>query len=99
MLDIATINDLAFKAASAALHGQAGVARVETEPTADSDGKDALNVTVVIARGGIDGINGDGALGTIVGIQDALMAASEDRFPIIWFVTEEELEADGNPDC
>jgi len=66
---------------------------------ADSDGQDALRVTIVLKRGGIDNVTGDGALNTIVGVGQALSAAREDRFPIIDFVTEEELEADADLEC
>ena len=99
MLELTEINDLAYKAASAALHGQVGVLRVISEPMADSDGQDALRVTIVLKRGGIDNVTGDGALNTIVGVGQALSAAREDRFPIIDFVTEEELEADADLEC
>jgi hypothetical protein len=81
------------KAASAILKRQAGPRRVFSEPIADSDGRDALYVTIVLRRGSADKITGDMALDTLVEIEQALRAAGENRFPIIEYATEEELEA------
>ena len=62
----------------------------------DSDGDEVLHITIVLKRGSSDKISGDKALDTLVGIDRALREASEDRFPILDFVTEEELESVGD---
>ena len=41
-------------------------------------------------------VNGDAALDTIVMIQRELQKFGEERFPIIEFVTEDELASDGD---
>jgi hypothetical protein len=93
MLELAKVNDVVKKAASAVLKRRAGVQRVFSEPTSDSQGHDALHITIVLKPGDADKISGDMALDTLVEIEKALRGASEDRFPIIDFATEEELES------
>jgi hypothetical protein len=93
MPELAKVNSIVKKAASAILTRQAGPRRVFSEPIADSDGQDALYVTIVLRPGGTDKITGDMVVDTAVEIQRALRAAGEDRFPIIEYATEEELAA------
>ena len=93
MLELTKVNEVVNKAASAVLRRQAGVQRVVSEPASDSQGHEALHITIVLKRGSADRISGDKALDTLVGIERALREAREDRFPIIDFVTEEELES------
>jgi hypothetical protein len=52
-----------------------------------------LHVTIVLKRGSADRISGDGAIDTLVGIEKALREVGDERFPIIDYVTEEELES------
>ena len=96
MLELAKVNAVVNKAASAVLKQRAGVQRVLSEPESDSQGHEALHITIVLKRGGADQISGDNALDTLVGVEKALREAKEDRFPIIDFVTEEELESSGD---
>ena len=96
MLDLAQVNKVVNRAASAILKQPAGVRRVESGPASDSEGHEALRITVVLKRGSADRITGDNALDMLVGIERALRQATEDRFPIIDFVTEEELESRGD---
>jgi hypothetical protein len=98
MLDLAKVNDIVKKAASATLKGSAGVQRVDSEPTSDSEGQEALHITIVLKRGSGDRISGDTALDTLVRIHRALSDANEERFPIISYVTEEELESSDDPE-
>jgi hypothetical protein len=97
MLQRVKINDVVKKAASAALKGAAKVQRVLSEPTVDSTGQEALRITIVMKRGSFDKISGDGALNTLVRVNRALRDAHEERFPIIEFATEEELEVNADP--
>jgi hypothetical protein len=96
MLELVKVNDVVNRAATATLKRQAGVQRVFSEPASDSEGIDALRITIVLTRGSADKISGDKALNTLVGIERALREAGEDRFPIIGYVTEEELESSGD---
>ena len=96
MLKLDEVNDVVRKAASAILTRRAALLRrVFSEATSDSQGDDALHITIVLKPGGADKISGDMALDTLVEIERALLEASEDRLPIIDFATEEELEASG----
>src|SRR5438128_1488529 len=71
--------------------GSAKVVSVMSEPTIDSDGDAALKISIVLTPGSTDSISGDAVVGTLSGIQQALQAAGEDRFPIIDYATEDEL--------
>lgn len=95
MLATARINDVVKKAAFSVLKRQAGLQRVLSEPTAGSQGQDAIHITLVFKAGGGRNISGAMALDTLVEVEKALQAASEDRQPIIEFATEDELEAGG----
>ena len=92
MLDLAKVNEVVNKAAAATIKSGAGIQRVDSEPTLDSEGREALDITIVLTRGSAGNISGDSALDTLVKIEKALREAKEERFPIISFVTEEELE-------
>jgi hypothetical protein len=96
MLELAEVNELVNRAASAILKRQARVRRVDSEPASDSQGQEALHITIVLGRGSADKITGDNALDTLVSIERALREAREDRFPIVDFVTEEELASRGD---
>lgn len=93
MLELPEINNLVNKAASGVLQPQASVHRVLSKPAVDWTGDEVLHVTIVLGNEGVDGITGDMALDTLVGIERALQAAGEERFPVIDCVTEEELES------
>jgi hypothetical protein len=97
MLEPAKVDDIVKKVASTTLKRKA--VRVYSEPTADSDGHDALSITIVLERGSVDKITGEMAVNTLVGIDKALQAANDDRFPIIDYVTEEELESRDDTEC
>lgn len=98
MRELTKVSEVANKAASAILTGRAGVRSVVSEPALDSEGHDALNITIVLKRGSADKISGDKALDTLVSIERALREAKEERFPIVNFVTEEELELESSGD-
>jgi hypothetical protein len=93
MLELTKVNAIAKKAASTVLRGH--LRRVVSERAADSQGQEALHITIVLKPGGADNISGDMALDTLVEVETALRGASEYRFPIIDFATEEELESSG----
>jgi hypothetical protein len=93
MIELAKVNEVVKKAASAVLKRRAGVHRVFSEPAADSEGHEALHITIVLKPGAADKISGDMALDTLVEVDKALRGAGEDRFPIIDFATEKELQS------
>ena len=90
MLNFSQIDEIVERAASAALR-RVGVRRVFSAPTTDSDGHEALNVTIVLESGSGRHASGDEALNAIVQVGQDLQQAGEDRQPIIEFATEEEL--------
>jgi hypothetical protein len=97
MLKISQVNQVVETAAATALK-RVGVRRVVSAPTTDSDGHEALSVTVVLNSG--DGVQatGEEALDAIVRIGQDLRDAGEDRQPIIEFATEEELALSDDPE-
>jgi hypothetical protein len=98
MLDPAEINRVVSKAASAILARLVGIQRVVSEPALDSQGHEALHITIVLKKGSADKISGDKALDTLVSIEKALRNEMEERFPIIDFMTEEEEELESSGD-
>lgn len=73
---------------------QARVEAVHAEPTTDSEGKEAVRITIVLAPDTARSFTGDQALDLLVAIQQALLAGGEDRFPIVQYTTSEELALD-----
>ena len=72
MLELAQVNDVVKRAASAILKWRAGLERVFSEPTSDSQGHEAFHITIVLKPGAADKISGDMALDTLVEIDKAL---------------------------
>ena len=67
------------------------VRRVMVEPSVDSEGDAALDVTIVLDDSDPFGTE---AITILVAIRDALSAAGDERFPIIEYTTEDELALD-----
>lgn len=76
--------------------GSEHVVRVATEPAIDSEGREALRVTIVIRPGAAKQLGGDAVLDTLVNVQARLQEMGEQRFPIIEYATEEELKQDAS---
>ena len=55
------------------------VSNVITEPTIDSEGREALRITIVLEPGATARITGDATLDTLVQIQDRLLLSSGTR--------------------
>ncbi len=68
------------------------VERLKLEPTTDSQGREALKITVVIAPGATDRIAGSPVLDGLVSVQNRFREMREKRIPIIEFATEAELD-------
>ena len=100
MLQAPKIKEVVTKAVSGILsrHG-AAIHDVMAEPTLDLDGRDALSVTLVIARGTFDKVTGDDLGDIRLAISRALHKANEARFAFLTYTTEEELEDVGDPEC
>ena len=95
MLDEKRIEEIAQEVASANL-ASTNVTSVSSSPTVDSQGNDALRITIVLKPGAESRISGDAALGALVGIRDRLRRAGEERLAIVEYATKEELEAGGD---
>ncbi|WP_428483814.1 hypothetical protein [Rhodopila sp.] len=95
MLDLGDVDRLADKVATATLKG-VKLSRVYSTATTDSDGRDALNVTIVVDSKYKNTMTGDTALNAIVRIQRDLRASGEERFAIVDFTTEDELTSNGD---
>lgn len=94
MLDNAKIAKIARDVATANLRSSAAVTDVTTAPYADSEGRDALRITIVLSPIHGTDIEGEAVLDTLVQIQEQLQAAGEDRFPLIEYEAENEAVGD-----
>jgi hypothetical protein len=94
MLEPAKISEIAGEVARAKLTPHV-VREVRTEPVTDSEGDEALQVTIVIEPGAASKLNGDLVLDTLLQIQDRLQKAGEDRFAVVEYATQNELETGG----
>ena len=72
--------------------------RVMSEPAIDSEGEEALRITIVVTAEAVHTLAGDAILETLLNIQQKLRAAGEDRFPIVEWATPDELEPNGDPE-
>ena len=72
------------------------VSNIVSDSAIDSEGREALRITIVIKPGAATRIRGDAALDILVQIQDRLREAGEERFPIVEYATQEELEEGGD---
>jgi hypothetical protein len=93
--------DRIVKEAASAVYGPHAISRVWSKPVADSYGDDALSVNIVFARGQYEGTRRPGAaLEALGSITSSLRDHGEERFPILSYATEEDLEQEalGIPD-
>ena len=95
MLDEKRIRKIAQEVASSNL-ASTNISSVSSSAAIDSEGHEALRITIVIEAGSESRINGDAALDTLVGIQDRLRSEGEERFAIVEYATNEELSAGGD---
>jgi len=95
MLNQDKINQIVREVATANLAPYAS-GRVISEPTSDSTGQDALRITIVIAPDSAPKIKGDAVVDTLVQIHNRLREAGDERFQIVEYATEEELEYSGD---
>ena len=89
-----TTNKIAEDAARRSLSTRSFL-RAQIAPTTDSEGHDAIIVTLVINDLRSAPVSGDEAGDAILNVKQALQAAGENRSIIVDFATERELESDG----
>lgn len=92
MLDADKINEIIREIAEANL-GSGTVDHVLSEPAVDSQGNDALRITIVITPSAASKLVGDPLLDTLLQIQTTLSEKGEERFPIVEYATKDELAA------
>lgn len=95
MVDQNKVKQIARAAATANL-SPAAFTDVLSESTTDSTGGEAVRITIVIKPDFVAKLEGDAVLDTLVEIQDKLRAAGDDRFPIVEYATEAELQDSGD---
>jgi hypothetical protein len=77
--------------------GRNTVIRVEHEPAIDSQGRDALRITLVIAPGAVRRLRGEATLNALVRLHERLREMGEERTPIVEYATEAELTQSDGP--
>lgn len=94
LLDEKRILQIANEVATANL-SSANFTSILSSSAIDSEGHEALRITIIIKPGAETKIKGDDALNTLVQMQDRLRKAGEERFPIIEYSTKRELGESG----
>jgi hypothetical protein len=74
------------------------VRRVMTEPAATFDGEEAVRITIVLTPEAVDQLANGDPVDVLGRIWDGLHDAGDDRFPILQYATEAELEDVGDPE-
>jgi hypothetical protein len=91
MIALKKISEIADEVAAEKLDG-ANVEAVSSESALDSEGRDAVRITIILKPGTAAKLEGDAILDTLVRIQQQLRKAGEDRLAIVEYATKEELE-------
>jgi hypothetical protein len=86
MLDMETIKRFSTELAKAKFDAE-NVVRVESEPTANFHGEEALDIRIFVKRGVVERFTGEEVLDTLVQISARLRQSGDERFPIIWYAT------------
>jgi hypothetical protein len=72
------------------------VRRVTSEPATAFEGEEAVRITIVVTPDAVTQLEAGPVGDTVVTIMDRLRDAGEERFPILQYATEEELEQIGD---
>jgi hypothetical protein len=75
--------------------GNSNVERLQWEPATDSQGREALKITVVIPPDAVSKLEKDAVLDALVSLQERLNEMRDHRTPIVQYATEAELRQDG----
>lgn len=94
MLENNKVSEIVREVATANLTSKS-IQDILIEPATDSEGHEALRITIVITPGAVLKLKGDAVLDTLVDIQRRLLEAGDERFPIVEYATEDELENSG----
>ncbi len=95
MLNDPEIQKLMKQVASGLIPGQQ-LLEVRTEPSVDSEGKDALRITLVVSDEAATTLTGDQLASLLVDVHDCLLREGDERFPLIYYATQSDLN--GNED-
>jgi hypothetical protein len=95
MLDQEQIRQIAREVATANLSSEA-ISTVLAAPFTDSEGVQAIRITIIVKPDFLEKIKGDDTLNTLVDMHARLQKAGEDRFPSVEYATEDELQESGN---
>ena len=80
------------------VHGQlpaVELERVVAEAATDDDGAEMLRITLVVSQDSAEAMTGDEALDLLVRIRNELQQKGDDRFPVVSYATEDELQEAG----
>ena len=95
MLDEKRIRQIAQEVATANL-SSSNFTSIASSTAIDSEGHEALRITIIIKPNAESKIKGDAALNTLVQIQDRLRKEGEERFPFVEYATQKELNQRGD---
>jgi len=90
MLEFQTIEAIARRIAENKM-ATLGLERVLARPAFDSEGRDALRVTVVLTPEAVQELSGDAALDLLAELNQALQREGEERFAVVEYATEAEM--------
>jgi hypothetical protein len=76
--------------------GETNVVRVDLKPATDSQGREALKITVVIPPGATQRLKDGAVLDALVKLHERLAEMGESRTPIVEYATEAELAQDAS---
>lgn len=88
MLDFQTIESIAGRLAAQRL---GTLERVLARPATDSEGKDAVRVTIVLTPRAVSELSGDEALDLLTELNQTLEREGEERFAAVYYATDAEL--------
>lgn len=91
MLDNKEIDDIVKKAARAHFPARS-IRRLFSEPAIDSQGREALRFTIAVTPDALQRAADDALLEALAQIRRNLGSAGEDRFPIVNYATQADLD-------
>lgn len=98
MLQTKEVDEMAREVAQKHL-AALGVQNVHSEPATDSEGNEALRITITIQSAERIAESGGAFLKTLSEISRRLESSGDLRFPIIDYITEQELSSVDDPEA
>jgi hypothetical protein len=71
---------------------------VRSEAAQDSEGHEALKITLVLAEDAIDGLRPDQLVGLFREVRDCLLQKGDERFPLLSYATPTDIESGADED-